>query len=450
MTDSSFGSAWDPGKGPPSDNRLPSWLRKADDIATMVLVLRRKTNDDGAESDPTRKPDLSLPNTFVVGTTIEKAIGTKEARTIDATREGRGTRYILRTSSKNIYEKLLKLTELVDGTPIEIFRHPTLNTVQGTVYDPDSIDVDEKAIAEYLSSQGVHAVRRIKKRVNGNLQNTPLLVLSFHGTVLPKHVFFGVLRIPVTTYYPSPLICFNCGAYGHSRKSCQNCGICLRCSQAHSLPEGEKCDNSPHCIHCKSGHAITSRDCPKYKSEEKIIRIKVNQGISFTEARKIYAEESRRNTFANVAQEHLNQELAAKDKMIAALQNQVATLAKELASLKRAIKSRGLSQSPAPSQQKPSTQTCMSSQIASTYTSSSGTTKPLSPTANNTRLSRKDKSFVSPPNKKTNSNNTRYDIRTRSRSDKRRMEISPTDENNGGKRHSTQTGDRSSSKNLDE
>lgn len=276
MTDSSSGPPGDPKKNPPGDSRLPEWLRSADDMSTMVLILRRKSSNDGIETNLTRKPDLSLPDTFIVGTSIETAIGTKEARTIKASREGRGSRYILRTSSRTIYDKLTKLTELTDGTQIEVVPHPTLNTVQGTIYDPDSIDVDEKAIEKYLSNQGVHTVRRIKKRFNGELKRTPVLVLSFSGTILPEYVSVGVLRIPFKTYYPSPLICFYCGIYGHPRKSCQTDPICLNCSQTHRLIEREKCNISPHCMHCKTGHAVTSRNCEKYKSEEKIIRIKVN------------------------------------------------------------------------------------------------------------------------------------------------------------------------------
>lgn len=107
----------------------------------MVLVLRRKHNNDSIESNLTRRQDLPLPEPFVVGTSIELAIGKKEARTIDASREGRGSRYTIRTSSKTIFEKLVKITELADGTQIEIVPHPTLNTVQGIVYDPDSINV---------------------------------------------------------------------------------------------------------------------------------------------------------------------------------------------------------------------------------------------------------------------------------------------------------------------
>lgn len=441
MAGSSPGPLGGPKSEPPGGrSRQPQWMKSADDMGTMVLLLRRKTTNDEADTNAARNEPLPLPNAFIVGASIELAIGSK----VEATREGRGTRYLLRTSSKAVFNKLQQITELTDKTQVEIIPHPTLNTVQGTVYDPDTKDMEEKDLLSNLSSQGVQAVRRIKKRVNDVLQNTPLLVLSFHGTVLPQFVYFGLLRIPVKVYYPYPMICFNCGAYGHSKKSCQNCGICLLCSQAHEVAENEKCNNTPHCLHCKQGHAVTSRDCPTYKSEQKIIRIKVDQGISFTEARRIHAEETKKQTYSNVFQERLNHELAIKDQMIATLQKQVATLAKELAELKKALKSRSHSQSQAPANAKPSDTRMPASQPSQAQISSATKCDHKSASSSqqkNARMSRKDKSIISPPAVTSGTNTNVYDFRSRSKSIKRHMEISPTSSNPTGKRFSAQPSD---------
>lgn len=450
MTGSSSGPLGGTRHEPPGGHRLPDWMRREDEIGTMVLLLRRKSNNEDKEEETAkdglpeetnsnRKPDPALPNPFIVGASIELAIGVREARTVIASREGRGSRYLLRTASKQIFEKLMKITELTDKTQVEIIPHPSLNTVQGTVYDPDSINVDEKEILNYLSSQGVQAVRRIKKRVNGDLQNTPLLVLTFQGTVLPKYVYFGVLRIPVRTYYPSPMICFNCSAYGHPGRSCQNSGICLQCSKSHNLANGEKCNNPPHCLHCMNGHAVTSRDCPKYQSEVNVIRIKVDQGISFPEARRIYSVEMKKKTVANVVQDRLNNELAVKDQLIATLQKQVAELAKELAALKNALKSKNSSEAPASQNPRAST-----SQTSSSQNSSSSAKSGSSSQNKDARMSRKDKSLNLPPTqKKDYIDPNRYELRNRSKSCKRHMETSPTDDNNqaNNKRILTQPSD---------
>lgn len=434
MTGDSAGSVGDPRHVPPGCSRLPEWMRSDDERGSMALLLRRKScnNDPESETNTPRKPEPALSNPFIVGTTIELAIGSKEARTVNASREGRGSRYILRTTSKNIFEKLQEITELTDKTQVEVIPHPTLNTVQGKVYDLDSVSVGESEILKYLSTQGVHNVRRIKKRVNGDLKDTPLLVLSFHGTVLPTHVYFGVLRIPVSAYYQSPMICFNCGAYGHTGRSCQQGAICLYCSQTHSLAKGEKCTNPPHCLHCLNGHAVTSRDCPKYKTEVNVIRLKVDRGISFPEARRIYADETKNKTFSSVVQDRLNNELAAKDQQIADLQKQVSILRKELTALKNVLSTKNSGQSPVPQ----TTQTTLSQPLPSQKSASD---KSGSSQYAVNRLSRKDKASSSAPPKKLDHIDThKYDLRNRSKSGKRHMDISPTNGDIPGKRSSTQ------------
>lgn len=427
-----------PPKGPPDnppgfigDGRTPYWMRSNDEMGqSVVLVLRRKVRENETGTN-----ELRLPEPFTIGASVQMVLGEKDSRKVVASREGRGSRYLLRTNLRSIIDKLTAMTELCDGTEIEIFLHPTLNTVQGIVYEKDSIHTDEAVVAENLNSQGVRAVRRIKKRVNGELRNTPLLVLSFQGTVLPDHVYFGLLRIPVKTYYPSPLLCFNCGTYGHPRKSCQQPGICMRCSRPLHVADGEQCNNSPHCMHCQNEHSVTSRDCPKYKEEDKIIHMKVDQCISFAEARRRYADENKRETIARMIQDQLKQELAAKDQMIAKLQQQVADLAKELTSLKTALKPR--SDNPSP----PAVNTLSQATTSSPATHSS---EVASKQQANTRASRKDADFIPPPTKKKDHRRIDPDptigVRTRSRSGKRQYEISPIDTNCvRGKRLSSKT-----------
>ncbi|XP_062703962.1 uncharacterized protein LOC134286366 [Aedes albopictus] len=398
----------------------------------QTVVLRCKIDDDGT----TTKREVRLPEPFIIGSSVQVAIGEKEARSVAASREGRGSRYLLRTSSRSIVDKLTKLTELIDGTQIEIFLHPTLNTVQGLVFEPDSIDTDEKVIEKNLRSEGVQAVRRIKKRVNGKLQNTPLLVLSFSGTVLPSYVFFGLLRISVKQYYPSPMLCFKCGMYGHSQKMCQQPGICLRCSQPLHVADGEQCNNTPYCFHCKNGHSVKSRDCAKFKEEDKIVHLKVDQGISYTEARRRYNDDNKRETIARIIQDQLKQEIATKDQLIASLQQQVATLAKELESQKSSLNLRTPCLSPAASNVQRSSKHHSSQKPPATTTQSIPTTKHAE-----TRESRKDGAFLEPPLDKADHIRVLRSgiVRSRSRSGKRQSETSPHDTNSSrGKRSLTQ------------
>lgn len=205
---------WGPLGGPPERTSVPSWLLSHDEIGYQIVLVMQVRQSNNA-SNP------RLPSPFIIGASVQQAIGFQEARKVEASKESRGTRYLLRTNSRSTAEKLLSITKLSDGTDVEITTHTTLNSVQGVVYEPDTIDDKEDEILEHLKSQGVTQVRRIRKRVNNVLRNTPMLVLTLSGAVLPEFVYFGLLRVPIRTYYPSPLICYNCGIYGHPKKKLQ-------------------------------------------------------------------------------------------------------------------------------------------------------------------------------------------------------------------------------------
>lgn len=220
----------------------------------------------------------------------------------------------------------------------------------------------------------------------------------------------------------------------------------MRCSKPIHVEDGQQCDNPPYCLHCKNGHFVTSRDCPKYKEEDKIVHMKVDNCISFPEARRLFNEENKRETIAKIIQDQLKKELATKDQLIATLQKQVATLTKEIAALKSYLKPRSYSQSPA------TTNTAEPVKHTPTQNPPSTATQPIGPSQkNNERESRKDSAFVSPPARKKGNRNNQPDNnnRTRSRSSKRHFEISPSDPNgNHGKRLSAQS--ETSTINIDE
>jgi len=54
----------------------------------------------------------------------------------------------------------------------------------------------------------------------------------------------------------------------------------------------------PHCVNCDGDHDSFSRDCPVWKREKDIQTVKVTQGISFPEARKIIEQKGNTPTSA--------------------------------------------------------------------------------------------------------------------------------------------------------
>lgn len=325
-----------PPRDPPDKGRVPEWMRRDDELAqTTVLLMQVRKTEENSNGLVMRLP----PDHFLIGNAILLALGSSDAQKVRASKEAGGAKYILRTKSKTVCEKLKQIYELPDKTPVEIVEHPILNTVQGVVFEPDGINQSEEYILEHLRSQGVTAVRRIKKRVGNELRNTPLTVLTFSGIVLPEYVLFGLLRIPVRRYYPTPMICFRCANYGHTRKKCDTIKVkqvCLTCSDTHDAPESS-CTKPEYCKHCTQNHSPISKQCAVYREEEAIIRLKIDRSLSYSEARSEFRKASGSKSYAAIAHQSIRNEENEKDRIIISLQKQVSELTRIITELRTEI-----------------------------------------------------------------------------------------------------------------
>lgn len=236
-------------------------------------------------------------NPFVIGKSIEQAAGKIQ----EAVTESRGTKYVLRVRNQEQVEKLLALTKLIDGTKVEVTLHPTLNFVQCKVSCREAINASVEELLEGLKPQGVTGVRRITRYENGVKVNTPTLVLTISGTVIPRRIAFGPLMVRTETYYPSPMTCFNCFDIGHTKKNCKIAGRCQNCSKNHSQDVGQTCPDPAYCFHCKENHRPMSKGCKRYETEVKIISIKVNNNMTFPEAKKEYERIHGSSSYAAVS-----------------------------------------------------------------------------------------------------------------------------------------------------
>lgn len=327
-----------PPSDPPDGGTLPDWLLGEDELGQVIaLQMRvRQTPDENSDEN-----ELSLPSDpFLIGSAVILALGSVDARKVHASKEARGSRYILRTKSRSICEKLKQISELPDHTPVEVIEHPGLNVVQGVVYDLDTIDKSEEYIKQHLQEQGVCSVRRITKRRANTVTNTPLLVVTFRGSILPKYIYFGVLRINVRQYYQSPMFCYRCANFGHTKKNCddsKNQLICLNCSGTHKLIEGTPCTKPAYCKNCQQEHSPTSKECPIYREEEAIIRLKTNRGLTYAEARREFREANKGSSYASAVQSRLRIEAEDKDRTIGLLKAEIETLKQMVSNLKSQI-----------------------------------------------------------------------------------------------------------------
>lgn len=194
---------------------------------------------------------------------------------------------LIEVSHKEQANKLLQQTN-IDGLEITITPHRTLNCSQGVISKLDLINETETDILEGLRDQGVTAVRRITIRQDSKEIKTKHVILTFDRTPLLEILTAGYLRCPTRPYVPNPRRCYKCQRYGHGTNSCRGRPKCAKCGQPDHLTDN--CDASNFtCPNCHGPHAAYSRSCETFKQEKQIITLKVNENISFPEARKRFA-----------------------------------------------------------------------------------------------------------------------------------------------------------------
>jgi len=130
------------------------------------------------------------------------------------------------------------------------------------------------------------SVRRMKRRINGYLEDTPNVIISYTDH-LPDHVNIGFMTFRVRIYIPRPFRCTRCQMFGHAADSCWRPACCPRCAGNHEFdqcqikaeePENHKCRN------CHGHHSSAWTGCPVYHNIHQALEIKAHQKISYKEA----------------------------------------------------------------------------------------------------------------------------------------------------------------------
>lgn len=283
--------------GNPTQRTVPEWVDPLN--GQLEILLLRATKDKPLPSNP-----------FLISKTINSAIGPfKEAKS--QRDENNRIQYILMVRNKAHIATLLNIKKLIDGTPIEIIHHPTLNQRKCVVTCREVLDMQETDLLAELSDQKVIGVKRITKWNKDSKTATPTatLIITIQGTVIPKAIFFGFIRVTTRTFYPNPMQCYRCFQFGHTTKHCKRTSqLCRNCGQENHGTEGNEqtCRANAQCINCNSEHAATSRDCPIWIKENLITRIRVDQGISHKEAKAIYQAQNNKPSYASQLQDRLN------------------------------------------------------------------------------------------------------------------------------------------------
>jgi len=176
----------------------------------------------------------------------------------------------------------LLATTTMMNVPVKVSQHGSLNSSQGVIRTPDLANLSEKEIKDGFADQGVTHVKRCKVKRNGNLVPTNTYFLTFSTTKLPSIVYAGCFAIRVTAFVPTPLRCFRCQKFGHGSRNCKGAPTCRDCGK----PSHENsCESALCCVNCKGNHSSSSKECPKFKIETEIQKVRTTSKCSFQEAK---------------------------------------------------------------------------------------------------------------------------------------------------------------------
>lgn len=217
---------------------------------------------------------------------VEKALTTQIGSDHETKRLRNGTLLVKCKNDKQA-QLLQKFNNVLFGSTfkVKVTEHTTLNTIQGTIRCEDSKNWSEAEIQEGLAAQKVVAVQKMQRKVGDALVYTGTCVLTFKKSILPSSIKFGYINCNVKPFIPNPMRCLNCFRFGHTRKHCTKDRICISCSE--SFHEAV-CSSEIRCVNCNGKHKNISKDCPRFKRELGIQTIKVQNKISYFEAKKKY------------------------------------------------------------------------------------------------------------------------------------------------------------------
>ncbi|XP_055611098.1 uncharacterized protein LOC129757812 [Uranotaenia lowii] len=241
-------------------------------------------------------------NPFLIGRSIENFAGKIEGAFYEKSRKW----YVLKIRNKDQGRKLTTLSTLLDGTPIVIGRHPSLNQRKLVVICREADGMDDKLLLEELAPQKIIDVRRITKKTPAGIIGTSTLILTINSTIIPEFINFGLLRVRTRIYYSQPLLCRQCLQYGHPKSRCKNQLACKNCSETH---ESANCRVEPFCGNCKSlGHSPLDRKCPIWTAESAALKLSTDKNVPINEARRIVHTSSNSTSYAHVVKTSQNQQ----------------------------------------------------------------------------------------------------------------------------------------------
>ena len=186
--------------------------------------------------------------------------------------------FLLKLAPEQDIQKLRQI-DYINGVKIKITMPEHMNMIKGIIYHSELAYMDAEEVKDMLDEYNVERVDKPPE--------APYAVCSWHRsmrTELPSTVLVGWDRVKVKPCIPRPRRCYCCHTYGHIAADCTKTPVCARCGQDHDSADYESCQRTPHCAACGGSHAANDPDCPTWKEEKKVAKIRYEDKLSYSAA----------------------------------------------------------------------------------------------------------------------------------------------------------------------
>lgn len=229
-------------------------------------------------ADP-RRPVIDL-NIFVIRKVIEHHCGS-----IAMCKKLRSGELLVHVNSAASANAIMKMKTIHD-VPVRVYAPIFSNVRKGVVYHYEFKNMTEDEIVDCMHDQAVVAAQHFRKldKTKNQRFNTGMVTLTFAGITLPERVVVGWESVDVRAFVPRPRRCFKCQQYGHASTSCRSAEVCSKCAQAGH--NADDCNSTTFkCVACNGSHPSFDKDCPSWKRECDILKVKVEANLSYKEAK---------------------------------------------------------------------------------------------------------------------------------------------------------------------
>ncbi len=218
------------------------------------------------------------PIQLTKGLTLSKEIG--EVRSAKILRNGQ---LLVFCKSEEQLKKAVKMSK-IHGKPVQCSKANDKKLVRGVITGIP-VNVQTDAIIANIKHVKVCEAKRLKTKRFGDICDSLSVMLTFEGETLPDKVFVGFMSYMVKLYIPPPLRCYKCQRFGHIAAVCKGKKRCSMCGRDHDYDECDKVRKQ--CCNCGGEHSAAYQGCEFSKRAKEVQRIKVTEGISYSEAVKM-------------------------------------------------------------------------------------------------------------------------------------------------------------------